>query len=79
VVYIDTEGLSFVLTGLFVVLFLEQWLKEKTHHSALLGLFATLVCLIVFGSESFILPAMCVILAVLTFFKKPLEKVGETQ
>ncbi len=79
VVYVDTEGLSFVLTGLFVVLFLEQWLKEKTHHSALLGLFATLVCLIIFGSESFILPAMCVILAVLTIFQKPLEKAGESR
>jgi 4-azaleucine resistance transporter AzlC len=79
VVVIDTEGLSFVLTGLFIVLFIEQWLKEKSHHSALLGLFATLLCLIVFGSESFILPAMCVILAVLTIFRKPLEKAGGGQ
>ena len=79
VVVINTEGLSFVLTGLFVVLFIEQWQKEKTHHSALLGLGATLLCLLIFGSESFILPAMCIILAVLTFCRKPLEKAGDAQ
>ena len=79
VVVINTEGLSFVLTGLFVVLYIEQWLKEKTHHSALLGLGATLLCLLIFGSESFILPAMCIILAVLTLCRKPLEKAGDVQ
>ena len=41
---INTEGLSFVLTALFVALFLEQWLKEHTHHSALLGLLARRFC-----------------------------------
>lgn len=77
VVRINTEGLSFVLTALFVVLFIEQWLKEKTHHSALLGLGATLLCLIIFGNQNFILPAMLVILAGLTLLRKPLEKAGD--
>ncbi len=76
VVHINTEGLSFVLTALFVVLFVEQWLKEKAHHSALLGLLATLLCLLLFGSGNFIIPAMLVIVAGLAFFKKPLEKAG---
>jgi len=76
-VVINTEGLSFVLTALFVVLYIEQWLKEKTHHSALLGLGASFVCLLVFGSENFILPAMAVILAGLTLLRKPLEKAGD--
>lgn len=75
-VIINTEGLSFVLTALFAVIFLEQWLKEKTHHSALLGLFAALVCLLVFGKENFILPAMLCILACLTVCRKPLERAG---
>ncbi|MBN1777023.1 MAG: AzlC family ABC transporter permease [Clostridiales bacterium] len=76
-IHINTEGLSFVLTALFVVLFLEQWLKEKTHHSALLGLGATLVCLLIFGNQNFILPAMLVILAGLTLLKAPLSKAGD--
>ncbi len=77
VVKIDTEGLSFVLTALFVVLFIEQWLKEKTHHSALLGLGATLVCLLIFGNQNFILPAMLIIIAGLTLLRGPLEKAGD--
>ena len=79
VIRINTEGLSFVLTALFVVLFLEQWLKEKSHHSALLGLLAALFCLLLFGSGNFIIPAMLLIVAGLTFFKKPLEKAGARQ
>jgi ATP-dependent Clp protease ATP-binding subunit ClpX len=49
---IDTKGLDFVMTALFVVIFLEQWLKEKKHYTALIGLFASILCLIGFGAES---------------------------
>ena len=69
----STEGLGFVMTALFVVIFLEQWLKEKTHQSALLGLGATAVCLLLFGRENFIIPAMLAILAVLTVLRGSLE------
>lgn len=64
----DTKGLDFVMTALFVVIFLEQWLKEKSHTSSLLGILLSLLCLAGFGSESFIIPAMLSILIVLTCF-----------
>lgn len=70
----NTQGLDFVMTALFVVIFLEQWLKEKNHHSALLGLGITALSLILFGPENFIIPAMLMILAFLTIMRKPLEK-----
>ena len=70
----NTKGLEFVMTALFVVIFLDQWMKEKAHHSALLGVGISLLCLLVFGGENFILPAMLFILACLAFLKKPLEK-----
>ena len=73
-VQFSTEGLEFVMTALFVVIFLEQWMKEKVHHSALLGLGISLLCLILFGGENFIIPAMLIIVACLTFLKNPLEK-----
>ncbi len=73
-VQFNTEGLEFVMTALFVVIFLEQWLKEKTHHSALFGLGISLLCLILFGGKNFIIPAMLIILTCLTVLKKPLEK-----
>lgn len=72
----NTKGLEFVMTALFVVIFLEQWMKEKVHHSALLGLGISLLCLLIFGGENFIIPAMLIILACLIFLKKPLEKAG---
>lgn len=75
-VQFNTKGLEFVMTALFVVIFLEQWMKEKAHHSALLGLGISLLCLILFGGENFIIPAMLIILSCLTFLKNPLEKVG---
>ena len=73
----NTEGLDFVMTAMFVVIFMEQWLKEKDHTSALLGLGLSVLCLLAFGSENFIIPSMLAILAVLSALRKPLEKKGD--
>lgn len=74
--HFNTEGLEFVMTAMFVVIFMEQWLKDKNHISALLGIGLSLVCLIVFGADNFIIPSMIAILGVLTLFRKPIEKGG---
>lgn len=63
VIRFNSEGIEFVMTALFVVLFLEQWDKAKDHRPALVGLGYSLVCLLVLGSERFLLPAMALILA----------------
>ena len=73
----NTEGLDFVMTAMFVVIFLEQWLKDRSHLPALAGLGLSLLCLLIFGADRFILPAMLAILAFLTFLRAPLEKGGE--
>lgn len=70
----NTEGLDFVVTAMFVVIFLEQWLKEKNHTSALAGLGISLLCLAAFGEENFIIPAMAGILIFLSILRRPLEK-----
>ncbi len=70
----STEGIEFVLVALFVVIFLDQWLKSKRHAPALIGLAASVACLIVFGATQFILPAMALILVVLTLLRKPLSR-----
>lgn len=75
----NTEGLDFVMTAMFVVIFLEQWLKEKKHTSSLLGLGISLLCLTAFGADNFIIPAMLAITAVLTLLRRPLERGGEVQ
>ena len=76
-IHFNTEGLDFVMTAMFVVIFLEQWLKEKNHTSALLGIGLSLLCLLIFGAEDFIIPAMLAMLGVLTLLRKPIEKGGE--
>ena len=64
------------MTAMFVVIFMEQWLKEKNHTSSLLGLAISLICLIAFGADNFIIPAMLAILVVLTMLRRPLETGG---
>lgn len=72
--HFNTEGLDFVMTAMFVVIFMEQWMKDKNHVPALLGLGLSLVCLLVFGTDNFMIPSMIAILLSLTLFRKPLER-----
>ena len=74
VLHFNTEGLDFVMTAMFVVIFLENWLKEKNHTSALTGLVLSVACLVIFGPEKFIIPAMACIMLALTALRRPLEK-----
>ena len=63
----STAGIEFSMTALFVASFTEQWLTTKDHIPALTGLLSTLVCLILFGKEKFLIPAMLLITLILTF------------
>ena len=78
-IHFNTEGLDFVMTAMFVVIFMEQWMKEKSHISAFVGLGVSLLCLIAFGADDFIIPAMIGILGVLTLLRAPLEKETEVR
>lgn len=73
----NTEGISFVMTAMFVVIFLDQWLKEKQHYSSLIGVLVSVICLVIFGADSFLIPTMACIVCLLTFFRKPIEKRGD--
>lgn len=63
VIHFDTTGIEFVMTALFVVMFVNQWEETKNHSSALTGLGCSLLCLLIFGSSNFIVPAMLLITA----------------
>lgn len=73
----NAEGLDFAMTALFVVIFINQWKKDVHHVCALLGLGLSALCLIIFGAEDFLLPAMAAILAVLLIFRRRIEEKGE--
>lgn len=69
----STEGVDFVMTAMFVVIFLNQWEKEKQHASAIIGIAAPLVCLRILGSGSFLIPSMVCILVALLLLRRPIE------
>lgn len=75
-IHFNTEGLDFAMTAMFVAIFMEQWMKEKKHYTALIGLTASAVCLLLFGADSFMIPTMVCILCFLTIFRRPIEKAG---
>lgn len=58
------------MTALFVAAFTEQWLTTKDHVPALTGLVCTLLCLLLFGSKNFLIPAMLLITLVLTVLRR---------
>ena len=66
----NSEGIDFALTALFVTVFVDQWLSSKKHGSALIGLAVSVLCLIIFGSESFLIPAMLGISVLLCVYKE---------
>ena len=65
----STAGIEFSMTALFIASFTEQWMKTKDHVPALTGLAATLLCLVLFGPERFLIPAMLLITLVLTVLR----------
>lgn len=68
----DTTGLDFALTGLFVVLFIEQVTNPQNRMSGVIGLVCSAAALAVFGAGNLVIPAMVLILAVLLIGRKKL-------
>ena len=65
----DTKGIEFVMTALFVVIFLENWTKEDNHTASIIGFPLSFICLGIFKGSNFIIPSMLIILAVLTMLR----------
>lgn len=75
----DSTGIDFAMTALFTTVFIEQWMSSKNHIPAVLGVAATLACRIIFGRDLFLIPAMVIIIAVLTVMRGRIEqKEGDT-
>ena len=60
----DATGLEFVLTALFLTIVVDQWRSTREHVPAVVGALAGVVCLVVFGPDSFAVPALVLMLAV---------------
>lgn len=55
---INLEGIDFVLTALFITIFVDQWLNSSSKVPALVGILSGLLCLVLFGANNFMIPAM---------------------
>ncbi len=70
----STRGLDFALTALFVVIFVNQWREQTNHIPAIIGVAGSVICLLVFGKNNFIIPAMILILTVFIFSGDKINK-----
>lgn len=69
----DSTGIDFAMTALFTTVFIQQWLDNRNHLPAVLGVAATLACRLIFGRDIFLIPAMIIIIGVLTAARGRIE------
>lgn len=65
----NAQGMAFVMNAIFIVLFIEQWRVIRDKTPALIGVFVSLICLVVFGKDVFLLPSLVLICALLFWLK----------
>lgn len=72
----DLEGIDFCMTALFVIIFMDQWEKNKNHFPAVVGFIMAVICLFVFGQMAFMLPALILVSGILMFWSGKKQKEG---
>lgn len=70
VIPFNTQGIDFSLTALFVTVFVEQWKSTKNHVPAVTGVVVSVICLLIFGADNFLIPSMILITALLSFYRR---------
>lgn len=73
VIRFNSEGIEFALTALFITVFIEQWMTSTTHAPAIIGVAASVICLALFGADTFLIPAMLVIALMLCLYREEKE------
>lgn len=71
---ISSEGIDFAMTALFIVIFIEQWMEKKNRVPEIIGVSMAVLCVIIFGPNGFVLPAMLAIITLLFVGRKKLDK-----
>ena len=70
---VDTTGIDFAMTALFVSIFVEQWMSSKNHLAAIIGVVSSVISLVIFGPDKFLIPAMAGISVALLLMRSRLE------
>ena len=78
---VDTKGIDFAMTALFVVIAVDQWKAYRKHLPALLGGAVTILFLIIlgqfFGQQQMLIVSLGVIVLLLLLFRDKLEEKEE--
>ena len=64
---INTTGIDFSLTALFITVAVDQWCEAKRHWPAIAGGICAIVCRLLFGADNFLIPTMIAIVIALSF------------
>ena len=70
VIPFNSEGIDFALTALFITIFVEQWLTSKRHAPAIIGVAASVICLVLFGADNFLIPTKLAVAIMLCLYKE---------
>lgn len=73
IIKFNSAGIDFALTALFLTVFIEQWLTSKKHTPAIIGAGVSVICLVLFGPDKFLIPAMLIIALLLCIYKEEKE------
>ena len=69
IISFSTAGIEFSMTALFIVIFIEQWKENSIHSNSITGFLAAIICLLIFGPDRFIIPALVLCVAILLLFR----------
>jgi len=70
---IDTTGIDFSMTALFLVIVVEQWQEQRSHFAAITGAICGIIWLLLLGPDRFILPALCYCVVILLAVRGSVE------
>lgn len=73
----NTMGIDFAMTALFITVATEQWLSTKNHNFAIVGFVSSILCILLFKADNFLIPSMILIVFILSIFRKNEKTRGE--
>lgn len=71
---VDFTGIDFSMTALFTVIFVDLIIDTKSKICGAVGLFCAFICLMIFGTDNFLLPALILTVIMLVAAKPFLQK-----
>jgi len=75
----DLTGVDFALTALFTVILIEMILGSKTKIPAVCAAVCGLLCLLLFGAERFLIPALLIVSSALLLLRRYIERLGKEE